>query len=96
MPGKRKGMSLEEKREKLLQMFYDKKEPLNFKEVEKYGARKGIVLQSIKDVNQSLMDDNLVTTDKVGIGCFFWALPSQGLNNRKHLIQDYDKKIAIC
>ena len=51
-------MSLEEKREKLLQMYYDRKEPLNFKEVEKYGARKGIVLQSIKEVNQSLMDDN--------------------------------------
>ena len=57
-------------------MFYDKKEVLNLKEVEKFGAKKGIVLQSVKDVNQSLIDDNLVCTDRVGIGCFFWALPS--------------------
>ena len=76
---KRKGMSLEEKRAKLLEMFYEKKQALNLKEVEKYGSKKGVVLQSIKDVNQSLIDDNLVCTDKVGIGCFFWALPSQGL-----------------
>ena len=41
---KRKGMSLEEKRTKLLQMFYDKKEVLNLKEVEKFGAKRGIVL----------------------------------------------------
>ena len=76
MPGKKKGMSLEERRAKLLAVYCARKEPLNFKEVEEYGARKGIILQSIKDVNQSLMDDNLVTTDRVGIGCFFWALPS--------------------
>ncbi len=37
-----------------------------------------IVLQTIKDVNQSLVDDNLVETDKIGAGAFFWALPSKG------------------
>merc|ERR1712080_182471 len=93
---KRKGMSLEEKRNKLLEMYYEKKEVLNLKEVEKFGAKKGIVLQSIKDVNQSLIDDNLVMTDKVGIGTFFWALPSQGLQSRKNLIEDYDKKIEAA
>jgi hypothetical protein len=48
---KRKGMSLEDKRAKLLEMYYEKKEVLNLKEVEKFGAKKGIVLQSVKDVN---------------------------------------------
>ena len=76
--GNRKGLSLEEKRAKLLEVFYDKKEVLNLKEVEKFGAKKGIVLQSVKDVNQSLIDDNLVETDRIGIGCYFWALPSKG------------------
>ena len=32
-------------------------------------------------------------TDKIGIGCYFWALPSKGFQTRKNLIQDYDKKI---
>lgn len=42
--GKRKGMSLDDKRAKLLEMYYERKEVLNLKEVEKYGAKKGIVL----------------------------------------------------
>ena len=75
---KRKGMSLDDKRTNLLQMYYERKEVLNLKEVEKYGAKRGIVLQSVKDVNQSLIDDNLVETDKIGIGTFFWAFPSKG------------------
>ena len=73
---KRKGLSLEEKRSKLLQMYYDKGEVLNLKEVEKYGAKKGITLQTVKDVNQTLIDDNMVCTDKIGIGCYFWAFPT--------------------
>ena len=52
------------------------------KEIEKLGAKKGVILQAIKDVIQSLVDDNLVETDKIGIGCFFWALPSMGFQSR--------------
>lgn len=35
----------------------------------------------------------MVETDKIGIGTFFWALPSKGFQVRKNLIEDYDKKI---
>ena len=44
MSKKRKGLSLEEKRDKLLEVYYEKKEVLNLKEVEKWGAKKGVVL----------------------------------------------------
>ena len=57
------------------------------------GPKKGIIPQAVKEVNQSLIDDNLVESDKIGIGAFFWALPSQGLQKRKNAIEDYDKKI---
>lgn len=33
--------------------------------------------QSIKDVNQSLVDDNLICSDKIGAGVFFWSFPSK-------------------
>lgn len=33
--------------------------------------------QSIKDVNQSLVDDNLLCSDKIGSGVFFWSFPSK-------------------
>ena len=56
----KKGLSLEEKRQKILDIYYERKEVFNLKEIEKIGAKKGVVFQTIKDVNQSLVDDNLV------------------------------------
>ncbi|EIM82909.1 meiotic nuclear division protein 1 [Stereum hirsutum FP-91666 SS1] len=38
---------------------------------------KGIVSQSVKEVLQSLVDDGLVQTDKVGSSNFFWSFPSE-------------------
>ena len=50
-----------------------------------------IVFQTIKDVNQSLVDDNLVETDKIGSGAFFWALPSKGFQSRQNLIDNLSR-----
>lgn len=33
------------------------------------------VSMTVKDVLQMLIDDNLVQSDKIGSGNFFWALP---------------------
>lgn len=35
------------------------------------------VSQSVKEVLQSLVDDNLVNTDKCGVQTVFWSLPSE-------------------
>lgn len=37
------------------------------KELEKMGPKKGVISQSVKDVIQSLVDDDLVAKDKIGI-----------------------------
>lgn len=87
----KKGLSWDEKRAKILEIYYDKKEPFNLKEIEKLGAKKGVVFQTIKDVNQSLVDDNLVETDRIGCGAFFWALPSKGQQSRLNLISNVEK-----
>ena len=50
------------------------------------------MLQTIKDVNQSLVDDNLVESDKIGAGAFFWALPSKGFQQRQNLIGNVKQK----
>lgn len=39
---------------------------LQLKELEKLGPRKGVISQSVKDVVQSLVDDDLVLKDKIG------------------------------
>jgi hypothetical protein len=36
------------------------------KELEKLGPKKGVISQSVKDVVQSLVDDDLVLKDKIG------------------------------
>ncbi|XWS72134.1 hypothetical protein CRYUN_Cryun02cG0014100 [Craigia yunnanensis] len=46
------------------------------KELEKLGPKKGVITQSVKDVVQSLVDDDLVSKDKIGTSVYFWSLPS--------------------
>ena len=63
----KKGLSLEEKRKKMLEILYETKDFFLLKELEKIAPKqKGIIAQSVKDVLQSLVDDNLVDTDKIG------------------------------
>lgn len=38
-----------------------------------------IVAQSVKDVLMSLVDDGLVTMDKIGTSNYFWSYPSAAL-----------------
>lgn len=39
---------------------------LKLKDLEKLGPKKGVISQSVKDVVQSLVDDDLVFKDKIG------------------------------
>ena len=47
----KKGLTLEEKRQRILGIYYERKEVFNLKEIEKIGAKRGVVFQAIKDVN---------------------------------------------
>ncbi|KAF9461259.1 meiotic nuclear division protein 1 [Collybia nuda] len=73
-----RGLSAEEKRTKLLEIFHETKDFYQLKELEKLGPKmKGIVSQSVKEVLQSLVDDGVVQADKIGSSNFFWSFPSQ-------------------
>ncbi|TCD64173.1 hypothetical protein EIP91_004486 [Steccherinum ochraceum] len=73
-----RGVSAEEKRVRLLEIFHETKDFFQLKELEKMAPKmKGIVSQSVKDVLQSLVDDGLVQGDKIGSSNFFWSFPSQ-------------------
>lgn len=73
---KRKGLSAEEKRERMLEIFHSTSDFFLLKELEKLGPKKGVIAQSVKDVIQSLVDDDLVLKDKIGTSVYFWSLPS--------------------
>ncbi|XP_054269550.1 meiotic nuclear division protein 1 homolog [Macrosteles quadrilineatus] len=91
---KRKGVSAEEKRTRMLQLFYEKKEFFPLKELEKIAPKeKGIIAQSVKDVVQSLVDDGLVDTDKIGTSIYFWSFPSKAKHTRKRKLADASEKL---
>eukprot|EP00252_Welwitschia_mirabilis_P018129 TRINITY_DN4034_c0_g1_i1.p1 TRINITY_DN4034_c0_g1~~TRINITY_DN4034_c0_g1_i1.p1 ORF type:complete len:208 (+),score=57.31 TRINITY_DN4034_c0_g1_i1:75-698(+) len=77
---KKRGLSLNEKREQMLQIFYESQDFFLLKELEKLGPRRGVISQTVKDVVQSLVDDDLVCRDKIGSSVYFWSLPSCASN----------------
>jgi len=77
MAGKKRGMSLEDKRATILNIFHETKSVFLLKDIEKIASKRGVVLQSIKDVLQSLVDDDLVHAEKIGVSNYFWSFPSE-------------------
>jgi predicted transcriptional regulator len=91
----KKGVSFDDKRLRLLEIF-SRAEVFTLKEIEKIGSKeKGIVEQTIKDVLQTLVDDGLVETDKIGAGNFYWALPSKAGNSRRSQISKLQGEIQL-
>ncbi|CAB4384300.1 unnamed protein product [Rhizophagus irregularis] len=85
----KKGLSLAEKRKRLEALFHETKEFYQLKELERDAPKmKGIVTNTVKDVLQSLVDDNLVNTDKIGTSNYYWSFPSSALQSRKARIEE--------
>ena len=88
MASKKRGLSLEEKRKGMMEIFYEKKDFFQLKELEKIAPKeKGIVQGTVKDVIQSLVDDGMVDTDKIGTSIYFWAFPSKASNVKKQKLE---------
>ena len=91
---KKRGLSAEEKRERMLELFHEKKDFFLLKEVEKIAFKeKSILSQSVKDVLQSLVDDDLINSEKIGTSVYFWAFPSNALVTKKKKIEDVSNKV---
>ncbi|KAK8654691.1 hypothetical protein V6N13_107298 [Hibiscus sabdariffa] len=69
----------------MLQIFYESQDFFLLKELEKLGPKKGVITQSVKDVVQSLVDDDLVSKDKIGTSVYFWSLPSCAGNQLRNV-----------
>lgn len=57
------------------------------------GPRKGVISQSVKDVVQSLVDDDLVSKDKIGTSVYFWSLPSCAGNQLRNVSRKLDSDL---
>ncbi|KAJ8932410.1 hypothetical protein NQ314_014667 [Rhamnusium bicolor] len=89
----KKGVSAEEKRTRMLQLFYERGECFQLKELEKIAPKeKGIVANSVKDVVQKLVEDGLIDTDKIGTSVYFWAFPSKAVKSKKRKLEELQSK----
>ena len=78
----------------MLELFYDKKDFFLLKELEKIAFKeKGIVSQSVKDVVQSLVDDDMINSDKIGSSVYFWAFPSNASVTKKRKLAELRSKL---
>lgn len=90
---KRRGLSLEDKRKGMMEIFYESKDFFQLKELEKIAPKeKGIVQGSVKDVVQSLVDDGMIDTDKIGTSIYFWAFPSKAANTKKQKLAQLENR----
>ena len=75
-----------DKKKMLLKIYHTKKEPFNLKELTKLAKAAGLAEKLVQNENTQLMDDNYVSSDKIGTGNYFWAFPgSQGAQAKKQL-----------
>ncbi|KAM7456166.1 hypothetical protein BLSTO_03084 [Blastocystis sp. subtype 1] len=82
---KKRGLSADEKKQKMRDAMLAGKSVYNMKELEKIGKEQGISGMVIKDVVQEMLDDDMIIQEKVGSNSLFWIFPSQSyvLKKRK-------------
>jgi Fe2+ or Zn2+ uptake regulation protein len=91
---RKKGLSVDEKRSRMMEMLFEKKDFFQLKELEKMAQKeKGITSMSVKDVVQSLVDDSMIDTDRIGTSNYFWAFPSKALHTRKRKLSELTKQL---
>ncbi|KAH7957492.1 hypothetical protein HPB52_019270 [Rhipicephalus sanguineus] len=70
------------------------KDVFQLKDLEKIGPKeKGVIAQAVKDVVQSLVDDGLVDSEKIGTSVYFWSFPSKAVSTRKRKIDELKTKV---
>ncbi|THK32901.1 meiotic nuclear division protein 1 homolog [Diachasma alloeum] len=92
-----KRVTLDEKRTRMLQIFHEREDFFTLKEIEKISSQeKGIVVQSVKDVLQALVDDGLVNSAKIGSAIYFWAFPGEKIVAVEQRIAETNKVIVAA
>uniref|UniRef100_A0A803Y1R7 Meiotic nuclear division protein 1 homolog n=2 Tax=Meleagris gallopavo TaxID=9103 RepID=A0A803Y1R7_MELGA len=79
----------------MMEIFFETKDVFQLKDIEKIASKdKGITSMSVKEVLQSLVDDGMVDTDRIGTSNYFWAFPSKALHARKRKLEELQTQFA--
>jgi hypothetical protein len=89
----KRGLSIDEKKKRMLEFFHEKQDFFQLKDVEKIcSAEKGITVNTIKDILTSLVDDGHVDSEKIGTSVYYWSFPSKAIKNRKETLVNLGKE----
>ncbi|KAJ1957544.1 Meiotic nuclear division protein 1 [Dispira parvispora] len=90
----KRGLSLAEKRRRMEELLFETKDFFQLKELEKIAPKsKGIVAQSVKDVLQELVDDDIVNLEKIGTSNYYWSFPSAARKTRQNKIHELQTEV---
>ncbi|KAM8939465.1 meiotic nuclear division protein 1 homolog [Pelodytes ibericus] len=85
---KKRGLGVEEKRTRMMEIFFETKDVFQLKDLEKIAPKeKGITSMSVKEILQSLVDDAMVDSERIGTSNYFWAFPSKALHARERKLE---------
>ena len=76
----------------MLGLFHESRAPWLLKDVEKEASRRGVNSMTVKDVVQSLIDDDLVHVDKIGSSNWYWAFPGEATSKARASLETAEKE----
>ncbi|WVW82062.1 hypothetical protein I302_104067 [Kwoniella bestiolae CBS 10118] len=85
----KRGLSMEEKKTKMLEIFHETAEFYSLKDLEKIAP----IVQSVKEVLDDIVSDGFVQMDKIGTGNYFWSLPSAAGATKQALLSKNQKEL---
>eukprot|EP00946_MAST-07B_sp_MAST-7B-sp1_P004409 g4409.t1 len=87
---KRRGVSAQEKRDRVLAQLRESKRPWTGKELEKSAKKLGFHPMAMGDVLQELLDDGLCCKEKIGSSNYIWSFPSTAFKHasKKRRLQE--------
>jgi len=91
----KKGVSLDDKKDRMLKILHDSKEPFTLKALEKLGSKAGVTSMSVKGVLEEMVADNLIELDKIGSTNFYWSFPSKGIAKMEAEISTLTSSIDV-
>nr|DBA29019.1 TPA: hypothetical protein GDO54_009289 [Pyxicephalus adspersus] len=79
----------------MMEIFFETKDVFQLKDLEKIAPKeKGITSMSVKDILQSLVDDAMVDSERIGTSNYFWAFPSKALHARKRKLETLETQLT--
>eukprot|EP01132_Coremiostelium_polycephalum_P006031 gene6031-7515_t len=92
MSTRRKGLSEEEKRTKLIEFFHKSAEVFSMKEVESRASEETDLTQ-VKETLLELARDGTIQSDKIGASNYYWSFPSFELGQKKEMLNDLQNEL---